>query len=281
MVKPHKQNLHFTKDTVGSVFLREIYMFVCIFLSVIFIFLDITNSSAANSFKMSVRNSFSPIFFITTKVANNVDAFFLNFNTVSELNKKNKQLLKENSEMQTWINKALKYQAENESLKELLKFSYDLDYDLHSAKIIMDNYGSFHQQASINSPNLIKNQTVISDLGLVGRVINTSSETSEVLLITDMRSKVPAMIERTRDKIIVLGTGSIKNMQLEYLDENAELNIGDRVITSGDGSIYIPGLLIGTVSYIDEDKIEITPATKFNQLEFVSVLKEKRRIINE
>lgn len=274
MAKAQKQNLHFTKDTLGSVLLRESPMMVCVFLSVILILLEATNSQKLDDAKMTMQNTLAPIFSSTSKITNTIDDFFLNFNTVSELNKKNEALLKENANMEMWRNRALRFEAENLSLKDLLKFKKPRKYDFESARIAIDNSNSFNRAIIVDAGELEKNQSVVSAHGLIGRVLNVAAEHSRVLLITDINSKVPAVIERNRTKVIASGRNT-KQLRLEYLPEDADITVGDRLITSGDGAVYVPGLLIGTVSYIEDSKVKIKPATDFNRIEFVSILRER------
>jgi rod shape-determining protein MreC len=273
MARAQKQNLHFTKQTFGSVCLKEASMFFCILLSVILLLMDATNSKKMDAGKMALQNAFAPIFSYTSKFANSMDDFFLNFNTVSALNKEKQGLLEENANMQMWRNKALRFEAENQSLKELLKFDNSEDYTFISAQIAIDNSASFNKNVIVKAKGLEKNQSVVSSHGLVGRILEVGDNYSSVLLITDVNSKVPAIIERTRVKTITSGRNT-KSLSLSYIPEEADITIGDRVITSGDGSVFLPGLLIGTISYIEGDNVKVNPATDFDRMEFISVLKE-------
>ncbi|MCT4574634.1 MAG: rod shape-determining protein MreC [Alphaproteobacteria bacterium] len=275
MGKHHKQNLHFTIMSLSSSLIKELYMIICVLLSIMLLTLEATKSTSLEKSKMALYDSFSPIFSSANTLTNTIDDFFLNFNTVSSLNKKNKKLLEENAIMQAWRNKALRFEAENKSLQDLLKFSDGFDYDFKSSRIAIDNSRGFHRNVVIESSNFEKNQSVMSSRGLVGRIMETDKDFSNVLLITDVDSKVPAIVERTRDRVIVAGQNS-STLRLDYLPENAEITIGDRIITSGDGSVFLPGLFIGTVSYIDSGRIEVSPATNFNKVEFVSVLIEEK-----
>jgi rod shape-determining protein MreC len=235
--------------------------------------LDAIGAKSLDNSKMFIRNSFAHVFSYTSVFGRTLDDFFTNFKTISALNEKIDFLEKENGNMEIWKNKALIVDAENKSLKELLKFNNLTKYNFESVRIAIDNSKSFNRQVMIETPDLQKNQTVVSAYGLVGRVLNANEKYASILLITDINSKVPAIIERTRDKVIVAGKNQNK-LILEYLPDNAKITVGDRVITSGNGSVFEPGILIGSISYIDADVVKMTPATDFNKLEFVSVIKE-------
>ena len=274
MARANKQNLHFTKQTLGSMCLREASMVICLLISLMLVILDSTNSQGLNKVKMSLQSSFASVFSSTAKFTKGIDDFFINFNTVSELNKRNSDLEKDNATLHMWRNKALRFEAENESLKELLKFEEIENYEFQSAQIAINNSASFNRNVVIDAKGLNRNQSIVSAHGLVGRVIEATDTHANVLLITDINSKVPSLVERTRDKAIAVGQNT-KQLRLEYLPDEADITVGDRILTSGDGSIFESGLLIGTVTYIEGPNVRIKTSTNFDKIEFVSILKEQ------
>ncbi len=88
---------------------------------------------------------------------------------------------------------------------------------------------------------------VITDDGVVGRVVETEPFSSKVLLVTDASSKVPAIVQRGRWWGIATGTSS--RIQLQYVSQDAGLKIGDLVVT-GEGRSFHAGLVIGRISQV-------------------------------
>ena len=112
--------------------------------------------------------------------------------------------------------------------------------------------------------------------GLVGRVILAEGAYSKVQLITDRASGVGAMIERTRRQGIARGAGR-GGMTLEYLPLQADVLVGDRVVTSGTDGIYPRGVAIGTVTKVEPGtelfhRVELIPAVDFGLLDQVFVV---------
>lgn len=117
---------------------------------------------------------------------------------------------------------------------------------------------------------------VITDRGLVGRVVETSWHASRVLLIIDETSNIDAIVQSSRVQGIVQGTGN--GCIMKYVGKMEEVKKGDAVVTSGISQTFPKGLLVGYVESVDRleggmfQKIELVPAVLFSRLEEVIVL---------
>ncbi|HXF34131.1 MAG TPA: rod shape-determining protein MreC [Candidatus Acidoferrales bacterium] len=117
---------------------------------------------------------------------------------------------------------------------------------------------------------------VINDDGVVGRVIEVDPFTSKVLLITDVTSKLPSVVQHGRWWGIANGT--MTRVKLQYVSQDAHLKIGDRVVT-GEGRSFHAGILVGTIARIEpmpagalDQSAIIEPAVSFGRLDHVLVL---------
>ncbi|HVR30143.1 MAG TPA: rod shape-determining protein MreC [Thermoanaerobaculia bacterium] len=125
------------------------------------------------------------------------------------------------------------------------------------------------RQAATSSP-------VTSTDGLVGRVILAEGSYAKVQLVTDRASGIGAMIERTRRQGIARGAGR-DGLTLEYVPLQADVQVGDRVLTSGTDGLYPRGIPIGTVLEVAPGgelfhAIRLAPAVDFGMLDQVFVL---------
>lgn len=118
---------------------------------------------------------------------------------------------------------------------------------------------------------------VITHQGLIGRVVTSSKHSSRVLLITDSRSAVDAILQETRVRCIVVGQN--KNTAIiRYLPIDAKVKIGDLLISSGLGEVFPKGLPIGKVSSIEIGdnrlfvKAELIPLADIESVEEVLVM---------
>jgi len=192
--------------------------------------------------------------------------------------KENIRLKKNITELKARQMLARDIKNENARLKAMLGMKEDWsDYPLYGARIISQDISLMFKSVIINrgtAQGFYTDMPVISTRGLAGRVISASENTSQVLLITDVNSAVPALAEKSRIKGIIKGLGSGK-LNFEYVRSDEQLNIGDRIVTSGLLEIFPKGIFIGTVRSIRrlENKmfaeIIVSPAFDANKAEEV------------
>jgi rod shape-determining protein MreC len=123
-----------------------------------------------------------------------------------------------------------------------------------------------------------KDMAVVTSDGVVGRVIEVSLHTAKVLLITDPNSAMDVIVQRSRTQGIM--EGKVEEVcVLKYVQKNEDVQVGDKVITSGLGGIFPKGLMTGTVTRVERKRpgifqyIEVTPSVDFSRLEEVLILK--------
>ena len=92
-----------------------------------------------------------------------------------------------------------------------------------------------------------------------------------MLLITDINSRLPVLIEATRARAILVGDNGDKP-KLAFLSAAADVSVGDRIITSGQGGMFPAGLPIGVVASVDGTGVRVSPLVDFDRLEMVRVV---------
>lgn len=167
---------------------------------------------------------------------------------------------------------------ENQRLRAMLDFKQSYpNLPLRPAEVIAQDLSLVFKTVIVDKgarAGFYKDMPIIKPAGLVGRVIATSATTAQVLLITDINSAVPALIESTRVKGIVKGLGD-GNLSLEYVKSDEDIKVGDFVVTSGLGGVYPNGIPVGTVRTIKRYKhkmfavIILTPSVEIGKIEEV------------
>ena len=144
---------------------------------------------------------------------------------------------------------------ENTRLEQLLGLRERLDLPSVAARTIGRDTAHDYEIFTINRGSrdgVLPDWAVVSPTGgVVGRVISAAPYTSTVQLITDPKSAVGAKVVRTGAHGVVHGTGDAV-LELAYVTSLADIQVGDLVVTSGDDSIYPPGLEIGRVRRVVE-----------------------------
>ena len=211
--------------------------------------------------------------------------------------KKLKDVNKNNNILETSIDRIDSIEAENielrrqlETLKEELNINYTLsDYEYLNATVVSRNVGYWHNKITINKGTyngVEKDMVVISSKGLIGKVIKTSTFTSDVRLITtsDTSNKISVHISNGDNNLYGLINSYDYNknvLELEGISNTKDVNIGDYVYTSGLGGVFPTGILIGIVEEITTDSydlakiIKVKPSADFNDINYVSILKRK------
>lgn len=177
-----------------------------------------------------------------------------------------------------------------EALKEELNITYTLsDYEYLNATVISRNVGYWYNKITIDKGTyngVKKDMVVINSNGLIGKVIRTTTFTADVRLLTtsDTNNKISVHISNGDNNLYGLINGyDYENniLELEGISNTRDVNIGDYVYTSGLGGIFPSGILIGSVTEITTDSydlakiIKVKPASNFNNLNYVSILKRK------
>ena len=161
----------------------------------------------------------------------------------------NRQLRSELAEDQQLRATLAATQVENQRLKAVLGIRTDPPLPHVAAETIFDSRGPFANTRLANvgrDKGVTEGDPVISEHGLVGRIVGVSDHVSRVLLLTDDESHTPVLLVRTNGRAILSGDGG-SSPKLDYIRASLGLKEGDRVMTSGDGGVFPRGLPVGTV----------------------------------
>jgi rod shape-determining protein MreC len=167
-----------------------------------------------------------------------------------------------------------KLAAENSMLRSLTRFIPDGAVSFVSARVVGEGGGPFVRSVLINAgarDGLTRGQAVVDGDGLIGRITDIGSGASRVLLLTDLNSRVPVVIEDTRERAILAGDNT-EQPALAYLSPDARIAAGQRVVTSGSGGVLPPGLPVGTVVIGRDGVPRVQPFVAWDKLEFVRIV---------
>jgi rod shape-determining protein MreC len=183
----------------------------------------------------------------------------------------NANLREENERLRRWQSVALALEAENGALKANLHWIPDPAPAYVTARVVADAGGLYARAVLLSiGPNhsIAKGQIALDDRGLVGRVTEVGARSARVLLITDMNSRIPVILESSRARAMLVGTNG-PHPRLLYWPEGARPVEGDRVVTSAEANTYPAGLPIGTVRYAGANVPEVEPLARLDRLEIV------------
>ena len=108
-------------------------------------------------------------------------------------------------------------------------------------------------------------------LGLVGRVSGVGEKICRVILLTDVSSSIPVLIQKTGQSGLVIGDNSF-NPKLSFLESSRAVSAGMRVVTSGQGGVLPPNLLVGRISEDSTGTLRVILAADLKELNYLRVL---------
>jgi rod shape-determining protein MreC len=170
------------------------------------------------------------------------------------LGEENKRLEEKNALLARQLIQYKEAYFENIRLQKLLALKENVSCKSIAAKVIAKNQVQVLKTILINkgtAHGLKVNLPVVTDQGIVGRIIETSWLVSRVLLLTDESSNIDVIVQRNRMPGILQGAG-FGGCYLKYVSKTEDIKIGDILISSGMGGIFPKGLLIGTVTGVNK-----------------------------
>ena len=269
---------------IRSAFLKKSYqqkfsLLTLIFLSLIILLLGSFNFKAINYLKVGINEAVYRASFIVSIPENYIKN--LNFKMRQHLNlyenfKKNEKSLKDLRKKKLANDFLL---TENKRLRELINESI-LSEDIY-AKVLVDKDSPFLKSIILNKgskDNVKLGMAIIDDSYLVGKIIEVNYTNSRALLLSDLNSKIPAMLEPLGIHAVVSGTGDNYGI-IEYTKEEFDQKLISSdvlVYTSGYGGLFKPGLAVGKVIKHKTTKKNIVNFfSDFRQLDYVKIVSYK------
>ena len=235
--------------------------------------------SKADSFVLEktsnvVLQVFNPIIRVVQMPAQFVYGVYERIKDISYVYAENKKLRKENIDMLLLKNQLRTLKTENRLLARLLNYMPPPEATFVTAKIVAEEGDGFSHSliAYIGDTDKVKEgQVVLGAESVVGRVETVAGRYVRVLLFTDINSKIPVLVERSRERGILSGDNTTVP-KLQFTALNADIRPGDMLVTSGVAGVFPAGLPVGIISRIGEDEIDVETITDIPQLEYVRIV---------
>lgn len=270
---------------------KKLILLGCIVLVIsIFMALATLKKNSASIFENAFNTLFSPAQKVVTGMSDGVGGFFNYLMEMQDYKETNSALTKRVAELEQKHRSAEEYRAENEQLRALLelKESTYADYDATGAKIIGWSSDNWYNTYTIDKGSLdgiSAQDTVVTELGLVGQVQEVGLNWARVTTIVDAGSTVGVCVVRTGDVAMLDGDsqlGKDGHCKLNFVNKQAEIVVGDLVETSGLGDVFAPGIHVGRVQELHADSTGVNqyaviePAVDFAKTRYVLVLRKNQ-----
>jgi rod shape-determining protein MreC len=201
---------------------------------------------------------------------------FRDFQSYQRLYEQNEELRRELRQMTAWREAALQLEQENARLRDLNNVQLDPRLTFITAVVLADSGSPFRQSVLINvgsRDGIVDGWATMDGIGLVGRVSGVGANTARVILLTDATSRIPAEIQPSGQRALIAGDNTYAP-PIDFLENPDLVRPGDRIVTTGDGEVFPPGLLIGQVAEDPGGRLRVRLAADYERLEFLRVLRD-------
>ena len=274
------------EKTSAKKIIALIFVFISVFCSVFFAARAKFATPLTDGLAMSIMAPFQRVF----SWAGSQLVFVKDTVTeLSQLHEQNKLLREEVEILRAQNLTASEYASENQRLRNLLGYKQAaIQFDLVAASVIGRESASWSSVIVINRGTLdgvVNNMAVVTEMGLVGHVMEAGVSSSKVQLLIDPRSSVGTLIQRPESRVAGIVEGDIKNPsypRMVNIPKDSDVQVNDMVVTSGFGGVYPKGLVVGKIIDIHNEEGGllkygvIDTSVDFQKLEDVAIIVASR-----
>lgn len=253
---------------------KKFALVILFLLAFVLMLLNKTDTILIDKTSSVATSVFSPVIDVLILPARGIAEVYDYFKDMRLAYQENKLLKAENRQLRIISEKARALEIENRLLAKLLNYTRPNEEEMVTVRVVAEEGDAFsHSLIAYTGENTTvkKDQIVITDRGVVGRVDTVGAMYSKILMITDINSRIPVMLEKNRVRGILAGDNNRKP-KLEFTPIGSVINVGDRIITSGVAGTFPAGLPVGVVSEITKRDIRVTPLADFDSIEYVKIV---------
>ena len=199
------------------------------------------------------------------------------FEGYARVYEQNRELRRELQSMKAWREAALQLEQENARLLDLNQVRLSPGLTYVTGVVMTDSGSPFRRSVLLNvgaADGIQDGWAAMDGLGLVGRISGVGDETARVILVTDGDSRIPVTVAPSGLRAILSGDTTAFPV-LEFLERVEDIRPGDRVMTSGDGGVFPPDLLVGSVVRSTDGRLRVRLAADVTRLEFLRILRTR------
>ncbi|MEK6205222.1 MAG: rod shape-determining protein MreC, partial [Amylibacter sp.] len=178
--------------------------------------------------------------------------------------------------MKAWREAAIQLEQEKARLLDLNNVKLPPKLSFISGIVLTDSGSPFQQSALINlgkHDGIVNGWAAMDGLGLLGRISGVGENSSRVIFLIDSNSRVPVTIKPSNQKAILSGDNTLLPT-MDFIENRDLVQPGDRIVTSGDGGVFPPDLLVGQAVLTSDSRFRVRLAADYKQLEFMRIIRQ-------
>lgn len=252
------QTYHIKKSSKDPRVLLVVMLALCVCIS--FVYIHEGQTGPLHAVKNALCSVTSPLTHASAQLESVRAYASESLNDTLATSSKLSELQEENESLRAQLAEAEEYRQEAERLESLLDISEKYSVEGVTACVIGKTSEAYDQAVTVDagsSEGVAVGQSVMGPNGVIGQIISTTDHTATVRLLSDPQSGVAVLLQATREEGVCVG--SLEGLlYLENISEDANVQVGDVVVTSGLGGSYTRGLIVGRVVRIDQRQGEST-----------------------
>ncbi len=261
-----------------SKFLKNFTIISVVTLSFFLVFFSKTDYFIINGIKNVSSSVIIPITRFISAPLKVFSNFIDEYNQFRSLKFENKILQEEIVRLKKWQTLAIQNSRENKVLKKLLNATDNNLILIKTASLVNRNDTIYSKLINLNAgyeDKIKNNMSVINERGLVGKIVDTTTKNSRVILLTDPNLSIS--VKTISDAIFSLltGSGDGKYLVSSFVKENKMPRLGDIVVTSGTAQIFPVDLLVGKVSKVEKNRFFVMPFVDFENIDYLQIVTSK------
>lgn len=253
---------------------RAVLLVLAVALLGIFLLWRIDNERV-EAFRMSLVDRVVPSFEWTLRPVAAAGRMVSDFQSYTRVYQQNEELRRELQAMRGWREAALQLEQKNAQLLALNNVRLNPRLTFVTGEIMADAGSPYRRSALVNigrADGIEDGAVAMDGLGIVGRIAGLADRSARLLFVTDSSSRLPVTIKPSGQRAILMGDNGPFPV-LEFVEHGDLVRPGDRVVSSGDGGLFPPDLLVGQVVLAADGRLRLHPAADFRRLHFVRVLR--------
>ena len=233
------------------------------------------DSPRVERFRAALIDAVVPNFDWAMKPVTMVAGMIDDFQSYTRIYEQNQELKRELQQMKAWKEAALQLEQKNARLLDLNKVRLDPKLTHVTGVVMADSGSPFRQSVLLNvgaRDGIRDGWATMDGIGLVGRISGVGERTARVILVTDSNSRIPVTIQPSGQHALLAGDNTALPA-LDFIESPENIRPGDRVVSSGDGGVFPPDILVGQVAQDADGRLRLRMAADYGGLEFLRVLR--------
>ncbi len=276
--RPVRKKISNRKKSSRFVVFR-LFLFVFLFSILIVLFLGTTVGGRFGVFHQLTLEIVAPVQEFFTHFSQRTSRFKEKYVSLWKVQDDNDQLRQELDTYHALLDEYREAYSLNRYLQTELDFKKREEFPAITARVVGKDPSFWFKTLIVDrgkNDGVAQGMVARTSRGVVGQVVQVAQNYSKILLANAPSSAIDAIIQKNRVRGILKGAGE-DGFVLHYVLKNAEVSVGDRIVTAGIGGVFPSGITIGTVSHVQSRRlgmfqdIRVEPAVDFSRLEFLFI----------